>query len=174
MDILSAIEKRRSIRLYTGETIPEESLAKILQVGLLAPSSRNLRPWQFIVVRDKEALAKMAKCRPVGPQMLAGADAAIVVLGNTDDSDVWVEDCSIALTLMHLTADSLGVGSCWIQGRLRPSPDGRMAEDYLRDILGFPENYSLLAILSLGMPAQHPEPKLAANVEMEKVHCEKW
>lgn len=174
MELLDFIEKRRSVRSYSGEKIPEEAITKILQAGLLSPSGRNIRPWEFILIRDKDTLLKLSKCRPHGPQMLSEADAAIVVIADTDKQDVWVEDCSIAMTLMHLTADSLGVGSCWVQGRLREAPDGGTAENYVRKLLGFPENYSLEAILSLGMPGSHPEPKYAKDVDMKKVHNEKW
>lgn len=174
MELIEMIRNRRSIRKYTGDKIPEEKLQMILEAGLLAPSGRNIRPSRFIVVRDKDTLEKMSKCRPAGPQMLKDADAAIVVLSDTVAQDVWVEDASIAMTLMHLMADSLGVGSCWIQGRLRPSPDNRFAEDYLRDLLQFPEDHKLVAILSLGVPAEHPEKKNVTDSDLEKTHYEKW
>ena len=48
--------------------------------------------------------------------MLAGADSAVVVIADPEKTDVWTEDCSIAMAYMHLAADSLGLGSCWIQG----------------------------------------------------------
>lgn len=174
MELLQMIENRRSVRTYTGETIPEEIITQILQAGLLAPSGRSIRPSEFIVVRNKEMLKTLSECRPHGPQMLAGADAAIVVVAKTDEQDVWIEDASITMTLMHLMADSLGVGSCWIQGRLRMAPDGRTTEEYLREKLGFPNHYALLAILSLGMPASHPAPRKAQDVDMTKVHTEQW
>ncbi len=174
MELIQMIENRRSIRSYTGEPIPEDKLQLILQAGLLAPSGRNIKPYEFLVIRNKETLEKLSKCRPQGPQMLKDADAAVVVIADTSVQDVWPEDCSNAMMLMHLTASSLGIGSCWIQGRLRPSPDGRTAGDYVRDLLGFPENYALEAILSLGMPAVFPEPKQKENADMKKVHYERW
>lgn len=174
MELLELMEHRRSVRAYTGEPIPEESLKKILQAGLLSPSGRNIRPWELIVVRDKDTLNKISRCREHGPGMIAGADAAIVVVADPTQQDVWTEDCSIVMAYMHLMADSLGVGSVWVQGRLRQAPDGRMAEDYLRDLLGYPENFKLEAILSLGMPAMHPGAKSAEDVQMEKVHYEKY
>ena len=81
--------------------------------------------------------------------MLAGAGAAVVVVADEERTDVWIEDCSIVMANMHLMADSLGVGSCWIQGRLREASDGRTTEEYLRQLLGIPENYRLEAMLSL-------------------------
>ena len=128
MELIQMMQNRRSVRKYTGETIPEEKLEMILQAGLLSPTGHNSKPWEFIVVRDKEMLKALAKCRVGSAKMLEGADAAVVVLGDPAKTDVWTEDCSIAMTDMHLMADSLGVGSCWIQGRLRDAEDGSTTE----------------------------------------------
>lgn len=106
--------------------------------------------------------------------MLEEADCAVVVLGDSDKSDVWIEDCSVAMANMHLMADALGVGSCWVQGRLREAPDGRMAEDYVRDLLKFPENCKLEAILSLGMPKRGMPAHTLEELPMEKIHRESF
>lgn len=172
MTLLDMMQKRRSVRSYTGEKIAEEDLRRILQAGLLSASGRGIRPWEFIVVQDKEKLKKMAACRVSGSQMLESADCAIVVLGDESRTDVWVEDCSIAMANMHLMADSLGVGSCWIQGRLREAPGNRTTEEYLRELLHYPEQYRLEAILSLGMPKTHPAAYELDQLAMDKVHRE--
>ena len=75
---------------------------------------------------------------------------------------------------MHLMADYLGVGSCWIQVRLREASDGRSAEDYLREILSFPENMKPEAVLSLGMPAKKAEAHEIPDVNDGKIHYEKY
>ena len=174
MDLLEVMLKRRSVRTYTGEAVTEEKVTRILQAGLSSASGKAIRPWEFIVVRDKETLAGMAKSRTAGAQMLASADCAIVVLGDEEKSDVWVEDCSAAMANMHLMADSLGVGSCWVQGRLREAPEGRTTEEVLRELLKFPANYRLEAILSLGMPKDHPAAYEPEALPMEKVHWERF
>lgn len=174
MELLDMMEKRRSIRSYTEEKVEEEKLTKILQAGLLSASGKAIRPWEFIVVREKETLQSLAKCRVAGSKMLEEADCAVVVLGDSDKSDVWIEDCSVAMANMHLMADALGVGSCWVQGRLREAPDGRMAEDYVRDLLKFPENYKLEAILSLGMPKRSMPAHTLEELPMEKIHRESF
>lgn len=174
MELLEIMKNRRSVRTYTGEPVKEEKLEKILQAGLLSASGRAIRPWEFIVVRDKETLKQMAGSRAMGAKMLENADCAVVVLGDEEKTDVWTEDCSIAMANMHLMADSLGVGSCWIQGRLREASDGRTTEEYLRELLGFPEHCRLEAMLSLGMPERHPEPHSAEALRKEKIHREKF
>ena len=174
MSILDIIKNRRSIRKYTDESISKEDLTKILQAGLLSASSRGLRPWELIVVTDKETLDKISHCRQGAAKMLKDAAAAIVVIGNAQLSDVWVEDCSIVMSNMHLTADALGFGSCWIQGRLRDASDGKTTEDYLRGILNFPNEYKLEAILSVGAIDSHPKGYELADANMTKIHWEKY
>ena len=124
------------------------------------------------MVQKKEALKKLSECRVGSAGMLENADCAIVVIADEPEQDVWTEDCSIAMAYMHLMADSLGVGSCWIQGRLREAPDGRSTEDYVRECLGFPKTYRLEAILSLGIPQNHPVKHHTDQLPMEKVHME--
>ena len=174
MELLEVMQKRRSVRTYTGEAVSEEDVTCILQAGLLSASGKAIRPWEFIVVRNKETLRSMSRCRVAGSQMLEAADCAVVVLGDEEKSDVWVEDCSVAMANMHLMADSLGVGSCWIQGRLREAPGGRTTEAYLRELLEFPENYRLEAILSLGMPQNHPGAYELGDLLEGKVHRERF
>lgn len=174
MELLEIMQNRRSVRTYTGEPVPKESIQRILQAGLLSPSGKGLRSWEFVVVKDKETLKELAKSRAMGAKMLEQADCAIVVLGDEEKTDVWAEDCSIAMANMHLMADSLGVGSCWIQGRLREASDGRTTEECVRALLGCPEHYRLEAMLSLGMPDNHPQPYRLEELPMEKIHREKW
>lgn len=151
MNLLSIFQQRHSIRKYTGAPIDDAALTQIIQAGLLSASSRSIRPWEFIVV-----------------------------IANAEVSDVWIEDSSIAMANMHLMADSLGIGSCWIQGRLRTatSADSGTAsittEDYVRECLHFPEGYKLEAILSLGMPAEEKTPAELSKLPFEKIHYEKF
>lgn len=170
MNLLEMMQNRRSIRKYTEEPIAKEKLEQVLQAGLLSESGHGARPWQLIVVQDPDMLKKMASCREGSAKMLEGADAAIVVVADTSLTDVWVEDCSIVMANMHLMADSLGLGSCWIQGRLRTAENGQTTEAYLRELLGFPEDCALEAILSLGMPQRHPSRRELADLPTDKLH----
>lgn len=99
MELLEILQKRRSVRKYTAENISQDKLEKILQAGLLAPSSRAIYPVELVAVRDKEMLRKLSECKAAGAAMLKNADAAIVVVGDTAKSDAWIEDCSITMTL---------------------------------------------------------------------------
>lgn len=178
MELIEIMQNRHSVRSYKGERIPDEKIEMILNAGLLSPSGRAKRPWEFILVRDQQMLKKMADCREGAADMLKGADAAIVVIADESMTDVWIEDASITMAYMHLMADSLGVGSCWIQGRLRTARTDMEAdistEDYLRQLLSFPESYRLEAILSLGMPKSHPAKTEMDSLPFNKVHRESF
>lgn len=172
MSLIDMMRNRRSIRNYTGEPIPAEKMEKIIQSALLAPTSRGRRHWEFVLVKEKAMLEKLSHCREHGSAFLANADQAIVVLGNSSLADVWVEDCSIALGMMYLMADSEGVGSCWIQCRNRFAAEGVSAEAYVRNLLHFPEEFCLEAIMAFGMPASHGEAYDLDSLLYEKIHHE--
>lgn len=173
-EVLKALRNRRSVRQYTSESIPREMLDDVLRAGLLSESSRGRQPWCFLVVQERETLEKMSHCRMGSAKMLATAGAAIVVLGDTEKSDMALEDCAVAMANMHLAADSLGLGSCWIQGRLRDAENGQTTEEYLRDLLRFPMSYQLEAILSLGMPLGKPAPHNMEELPWDMVRWERF
>lgn len=175
MDMMNAILHRRSVRQYTGEVIPEDKLNAVLYAGLAAASSKNRRPWEFIVIRSQDTLNKLCHCRPGASNLLGKCDTAIVVAADAELVDVWVEDCASAITQMHIAADALGVGSCWLQVRKRMAPDGvTSTEDVVREVLGIPKKYGVMAILTLGMPAEHPGAKSIQDLQMEKIHYEQF
>lgn len=175
MDMFNRIMHRRSVRQYTEEKIADDVLDQILYAGLAAASSKNRRPWEFVVVRDKDMLNKLGECRPSAGNLLGKCDTAIVIAADSELVDVWVEDCASAMTQMHLMADALGVGSCWLQVRLRTTPDGiRETQAVIRELLGIPEKYSIMAILTLGMPAAHPGARTVNDLLLEKIHRERF
>lgn len=170
MELLEAMLRRRSVRQYTEEAIPEEKLKRILQAGLLAPSSRNRRPCEFYVIQDRELLRKLSAAKATGAAMLADCAAAVAVFGDTEKADTWIEDSSIALICMHLMAASEGIGSCWVQMHLRQSASGTDAEDNVKELLSVPESYRIVGILSLGIPAAEASPHTLEELDWEKIH----
>lgn len=169
--MLGEMLARRSVRKYTGEAVAEGSLEQIVLAGLSAPSGRSLRPVHLFVVRDLETVHALAACRQgASAQMLSCAGAAIVVAAETDRSDTWVEDCSLAMGSMHLMASSLGLGSCWVQGRGREAADGRSTQDFVFDLLGIEEDLALEAVLAIGIPEQPAQARTADDLDASKVH----
>jgi nitroreductase len=171
-DLLS---DRRSIRHYEDRDIPDEIISKIVDTGILAPSSRNIRPVHFVVVKDKEKLAALSKCNVTGGSLIKGANAAIVVVADTSKADAWIEDCSVAMTNMMLMATDLGIGSCWVQVRLRKSMSGKPGGEVVRDVIKLPDGFEAEAILSLGYTTVVKDPvKVDDEKRKEVVHREKF
>jgi nitroreductase len=173
--VLDLLMKRRSIRKFTGQEVTEEQVHQVVQAALLSPTSRGLQSWEFIVVRDKEMLRQFGNCRQPKQAFLPETPVAIVVMGNPDVIDVWVEDGSIAMSNMMLEATDMGLGSCWVQIRNRLSNQNNMPSgEYIKQLLRIPEPYQVLAVLALGYPAQEKEPLSLEQLPYHKIHMEQF
>ena len=170
MNLLETMLSRRSIRQYSREAIPEEKLNRILQAGLLAPSSRNLKPCQFYVIHDRETLMDLARAKAMGAAMLKNCDTAIAVLSDSEKADTWIEDSSIALSFMMLMAQEQEIGSCWCQIHLRSSAEEKDAEEAVRDILSIDRNMRIAGILALGMPEKRIPEHTLDELSLDKGH----
>ena len=153
MEFKDIVQKRRSIRTFTEQELEPEQTQAILRAALMAPTSKSTRAWRFIVVDDKNLLRQIADSKSMGAEFVAQAPLAVVVLMNTEETDVWVEDAAIAAVSMQYQATELGLGSCWTQIRLRGQADGTPADDILRDILGYPQEYQAECVIAFGYPA---------------------
>lgn len=160
--------QRRSVRSYTTAPVTEEELKTIITCGLCAPTGHGWYAGELIAVTDREIIDRLIGSRTGSANMLKGAGAAVVVVGK-DSSDTWEEDCSAMMENMHQACDMMGLGSCWIQGRNRFAADGRTSEEYVREIIGFPEDRHLEAILSIGHVENHPEAHTEEGLKWEKV-----
>ncbi len=152
--MLEILRKRRSIRDYTSQALAPEILEQLKEAALRSPSSRGLDPWEFIFVTEKPLLEALSTAKPHGAHFLRDAALGVVVLGNEDKADTWIEDCSIASIILQLTCESLGLGSCWVQIRMRPHDQERTAEDRVREILHIPAHLRVESIISIGYPAK--------------------
>lgn len=166
--------ERHSIRRYTTQPIDKDAVVQILQAGLLAPSSKSKRPWQFIVVEDPATLEKLAKCKPVAAHPIAKAPMAIVVVADPGLSECYIEDSSIAAVFMQLQAAALGLGSCWIQTRGRYTADNEPSEEYIQNILGIPQYLKVECVLTFGHKDENRRPVDPDKLKWEKVHIGTW
>lgn len=168
-DILEILKNRRSVRKFKEEKLEKETIRQILKAALLAPSSKNKKPAEFIVVEDKETIQKLKVCKNFGTEGLNTAPCAIAVIADGQKSDVWIEDASAAAILMQVEAESLGVGSVWIQIRNRQSgPES--SEEEVRKVLHIPEKYCVLCVLAMGYKDEDKEPYEEENLDFSKIH----
>ena len=92
-ELFELAKRRRFCRRYSGEKIPDEIISEILKVALLAPASWGGHPIEFVVVRNKDMIKKIARCKRMGAGPLAQADVAIVVMANTSNLELWIWRC---------------------------------------------------------------------------------
>ena len=167
--MLELLKNRRSIRKFTNESVSKDDIEKILKAGLLAPSSMGKNPVELIVVEDKELIAKLETCKAHGTLPLKTAPLAIVVIADSELSDVWVEDASIVSILIQMEVEKLGLGSTWIQMRRRESleKDSQVA---VREVLGIPEKYGVLSVVAIGHKDEDKKAYDDSDIDFEKIH----
>ncbi len=162
MTLTEILKKRRSVRRFDGRRVPHDVLEWILSLALTAPSSKNTRSTRFIVVGDPEMLERISRMRDFGAAFLAEAPCAVLVMGDTSATDLWLDNAAISATILQLAAEEAGLGSCWVHVNGRPQrreePDGPTAEDYLREFMPIQPEYKPLCFIALGYPADTPKP----------------
>jgi len=154
MSVLEAIRGRRSVRSYSGESVPEDVLARVLEAARLAPSAKNLQPWKFIVVRDRATKIGLAKAA-FEQYFMSEADIVVVACGFPDKAyprqgrymNSWPIDVTIAFEHLILQAAEEGLGTCWI---------GAFEEGPVKALLGVPDEVRVMAMTPLGWPAETP------------------
>lgn len=174
MDFKDLVQQRRSHRKFTAEEIDGEDVKMILRAGLMSPTSKGQRAWQFVVVGNKADLEKLSDAKDLGGAFIKDAAMAIVVLGDPMQNDCWVEDGSIAAITMQYQAEELGIGSCWVQMRGRGLSDGTTADMVIQGVLGIPENLSCLCVLALGRKADERKLQNEDKLKWENVHVDKF
>jgi nitroreductase len=172
--VMQEIQKRRSIRKFTGTPVEQEKRDIIIEAALRSPSSMGRDPWEFIVVDDKEILEKLSKAKPHGSSFLKGAALGIVVCADISKSDVWVEDTSIASTHIYLAAESLGLGACWIQLRKRQYSDDITSGEYAAALLNLPVEMEVLSIIAIGYAAEEKSPHKKESLKYDRIHLNRY
>lgn len=150
MSLLDVILSRRSIRRYENKEIPKDVLDKIVEAGRQSPSAANRQPYRFVIVTDSEIKKEL---HGMFSRFLKNAPVVIVGCANPKAllTGEWATvDTTIALESMVLAAWSLGVGSCWI---------GSFKEQKIKDSLKIPQDWKVVALVTLGYPAETPKPR---------------
>lgn len=167
--MIELLRERRTIRQYSNQPVSPEKTELLKEAVLRSPSSKNINPWEFIFIDDVDTILQLEDCKPHGTKPLQTARLAVVICANENKNDVWIEDCSIAAILLQLTAQSLGLGSCWVQIRNRMHSDTVSAEKYIQDLLNIPENFRVLNIVTIGYPIEERKGKPYEELQFEKI-----
>ena len=141
-EVFDAVRTVLAVREYQDKPVPHDVLHRILDAGRLTASASNRQPWHFVLVNDREGLRKLGSLVRTGPYT-ASAAAAIVVAYEKSSEAIGVSDVSRAIQSMILTAWADGVGSNWT---------GFSGLDAVREEVGLPDAYEVIAVLPLGYP----------------------
>ena len=179
MDIF---ETRRSIRKFTDQPVTDETVLALIEAARVAPSGRNLQPWNFVVVRSEEMKAKIdhaehdqgwiAKapvlivCVADGASLNLGDEVVLTETTEYKEQKLVLRDTAVAAEHIILKAVELGLGTCWT---------GLFTQKDIRDLLGIPGNKHVVGILAIGYPdpGYEPRPRKLRPIE-DMVRYERW
>ena len=154
MEFQELITKRRSIRKFEPQAVPQEVVDRLVEATLTAPSSRNSRSTHLMIIDNAETIARMSEMRDYGSSFMKNAPLVILVMGDTTVTDKWLVNASISATMLQLACVNEGLSSCWVHvdGSLcfKDNPDGPKADEFLREKMAIPENYGILCAIALG------------------------
>ena len=168
---LAPIFARRSIRDYKPGAVGDEAVRDLLEAGMAAPSACCRDPWEFVVVKSRGQLRRIAEGLPHG-HMLGDAAVGIVVCGDmrrAHDGQLsyLLQDCSAAIENMLLAASMLGFGACWLG--VHPRED-RIA--HIRTLLHLPPAVLPISVIAVGWPKKTADARTRYKAEL--VHSETW
>ena len=168
METYEAILTRRSIRRYKDQPVGDDVIHDLLEAAMYAPSASDRRPWQFVIIKNRNQLDTLADLLPFG-KMLHRAPLGIAVCGDLHRQRLsfWIQDCSAATQNILLTAHDKGLGAVWIGVYPRKE---RIAD--VTRVLSLPNGILPLCVISLGYPA---EVRIANNrFDSSRVHYDQW
>lgn len=178
---MKEIENRRSIRSYSAKAVEEEKIKELIESARLAPSGSNTQPWRFILVKSQEVKDKIVAADH-NQTWMAQAPLLIVCLGDIrcrikEDTEISLQedspqeelkqvirDTAIAVEHMVLTAENLGLSTCWTAW---------FHQDDMRAALNIPSDKYVVCVLTVGYTdkTEAPRPRMSAE---EIVRFEKW
>jgi len=157
MQLKDVLQKRRSIRKFTDESVSDDLINELLHAAMSGPSACNKRPWDFYVISNEDILTAL---RSASKFTNMKAKLAIVVCGNLSKAlpmqlaPYWIQDCSAATENILLCATDLGLGAVWCG--IHPQ---KRAEKKVSDILDLDDKKIPLNIIWIGYPAEDPKPR---------------
>jgi nitroreductase len=173
MDTIQTILTRHSVRKFTPEHITDDQLDTILAAATSGPSCVYAQDWEFIVVRDRETLARMADCCGGPAEPARGCDVGILICGNLERAfprakEYWIIDGAIAGQNIGLAAQALGLGSVW----LGVYPQMARVSN-LCSCFDLPEHIVPHSLIAIGCP-DASEPRKPKKPIPDCIHYEKW
>jgi len=164
METREAIKKRRSVRTFSEEPVTRDFIEKVVDAGRLAPTARNIQPWEFIVITKRQTLQQLAALADNG-RFLAECSCCIAIF--CKETAYYLEDGCAATENILIAATDLGLSSCWVAGDKKPYCE------LVKKMLAAPPDYNLVSLIALGYGPS--EGAIPTKRPLEKVlHWEKF
>ncbi|MEW6170564.1 MAG: nitroreductase family protein [Candidatus Omnitrophota bacterium] len=164
---LDIIKKRRSVREFQDKPISREVLENIIDLARFAPTARNIQPWEFIVITNKDILNKLGVIIADNGKFIAQASTCVAVF--CSDTKYYLEDGSAATQNLLLAATGFDIGSCWVAGDKKP-----YAQE-VSNLLNVPATFKLVSLVALGYPKSKNIFKVAQKRPLKEIiHWEKF
>lgn len=171
--VMTNILQRKSVRSYTDRPVTKSQLDTLVRAAMAAPTGRDMRPWKFIIINDRQAMKSLADQLPYA-KMLAEAQAAVVVCGDLSILDKegkpstnWMFDCSAATENLLLQAEAMGLGAVWTAAY--PYDDRLKA---VKQALQLPDHIVPLNVIPIGYPKGDTQPK--DKYDANNIHYNAW
>lgn len=182
--LLELVKKRRSIRRFKPDPIPDDYIDKIIEVARQSPSGFNTQPWEFVIVKDEGLRGKIVELFPPrgeldAPNDFRSAPVYIIQLGDprtksglpeflvgneARNEPIFISSLASSFLYMTLAATSLGLTCQWVSVVGSPA-----VQAGLKKLIGIPDLYKVYDMLALGYPAAEPNPKLLRD-KADMVH----
>ena len=164
MDALTALATRHSTREFTARPVDRQTIEQIIDAGRLAPTARNVQPWEFIVVTEPAMRKRIADITEFG-KFIAHSPACVAVF--CKDTKYYLEDGCAATTNILNAAAALGVQSCWVAG------DKKSYAGEIGALLKVPADHKLICLIALGYEPATPRRAPKRNLK-DVLHWEQF
>lgn len=163
-DVLHAIQKRRSVRKFTGEPVSREKLLAALEAAMAAPSARNARPWSFLIVTEPSTIVSLCKAHPYA-EFGTSAGAVVLPFGTKKNQRWFDQDMAAATENLLIAIANLELGATWCGMDDERQPT-------IRALVGLPEDQFVFALIPVGVPAETPAPR--TQFDASRIHWERF
>lgn len=169
--MLDIIRKRRSVRTFTQKDVEKAKLKEILAAAMFAPTARNLRPCEFIIVTNSATKERLSRATNFSA-FAGGAPVVIVICYDTSKGKRFKEDCSVCAENIYLETVNQGLGTCFIQIADSQGSEDVSPEVFAKKTLNVPEHFRILCLMPVGYADKMPEPHNDEDFDEKKVHYE--
>ncbi len=171
--MIEAIRNRRSVRRYLPKPVEPGKIQELLAAAFFAPTAKNLRPVEFIVVQDRSLIGKLSLATPYA-SFSGQAPLLIAICYDARTARRFREDCAMAAENIYLEATGQGLGACYVQIADGTEADAGNPEEYAKKLLAVPDTHRVLCLMAIGYPEIMPAPHADGEYDAARVHRERF